>query len=131
MADAVVVIDPAKVQQFIRDGNGPVFLEMVKRGERVKAEAKRRVGKQTHNLENRIVKRVVEVDGLPAIAVGWVGVPYGILHHEGTRPHTIRARKAKVLKFYSARAGKTIYTKQVNHPGTKPNRFLTDALRVA
>lgn len=126
-----VVMDPRAIQAFINDGGGPVVRDLLVRGDRVKTEAKRLVGKKTHNLENRIVKRIISEDGVPVVQVGVVGVSYAFFHHEGTEPHVIRARRARVLAFYSPREGRTIFTKQVNHPGTKPNRFLVNALRVA
>lgn len=49
------------------------------------------------------------------------------LHHEGTRPHIITPKRANTLRFYSR--GRIVYTKLVHHPGTKPNRYLTDNLR--
>jgi hypothetical protein len=36
---------------------------------------------------------------------------------EGTRPHPIVPRNAKVLRFPAG--GRVVYTKRVNHPGTK------------
>ncbi len=37
---------------------------------------------------------------------------------EGTRPHPIVPRNATVLRFPAG--GRVVYTKRVNHPGTKP-----------
>jgi len=51
-----------------------------------------------------------------------------LLHHEGTRPHSITAGP-KMLRFSSR--GRTVYTHHVNHPGTRPNRYLTDNLYLA
>lgn len=42
---------------------------------------------------------------------------------EGTRPHEIVPRVARVLAFYSQSAGRMIFTKRVMHPGTRPYRF--------
>jgi hypothetical protein len=41
----------------------------------------------------------------------------------GTRPHIIRARHAKALRFVWR--GRMRYYKWVRHPGTKPNDFIT------
>ncbi len=128
MAQKTVVLDPAALQRYIDAGNGPVVAELVRRGERVKNGARRRVGKDTLRLHNAIVKRVVSYKGRPAVTVGFSGVPYGIHHHDGTRPHIIRPRRKKVLAFYLPKAGKVIFAREVHHPGTKPNRFLTDSL---
>lgn len=40
---------------------------------------------------------------------------------EGTRPHPIVPRNAKVLRFPAG--GGIVYTKRVNHPGTKPRKY--------
>ena len=47
----------------------------------------------------------------------------------GTRPHVIRAKNAPMLRFYWPKVGRVVYFKQVNHPGTKPNRFYNRALQ--
>jgi hypothetical protein len=41
----------------------------------------------------------------------------------GTKPHTITPKRAKVLHFVT-KAGSEVFTKRVNHPGTKP-QYLT------
>lgn len=46
---------------------------------------------------------------------------------KGTRPHIIRPRVRKVLKFTVQ--GHTVFAKVVHHPGTRKNDFLTKALR--
>lgn len=46
---------------------------------------------------------------------------------KGTRPHIIRPRYRKVLKFKVS--GRTVFARIVHHPGTKKNDFLTKALR--
>lgn len=53
---------------------------------------------------------------------------YAIYVHEGTAPHTITPRSARVLRF-PTKGGKIVYTTKVNHPGTQPQPFLMDALR--
>lgn len=42
--------------------------------------------------------------------------------NDGTPPHTIEARTAKVLRFVSN--GGIVFRRRVNHPGTKPTHFL-------
>lgn len=41
----------------------------------------------------------------------------------GTRPHVIRPRNAKALKFNVG--GRTVFARSVNHPGTRPYRWLS------
>lgn len=146
-ATARVIMDPEAVGAYIRQGNGPVMRDMSVRAERVQAAAKRQVrlghvggGERNANkravlrpnLRNTIVKRVVRgTDGNPSVLVGSAS-PIALLHHEGTRPHIIRPRNARVLVFWSMRGGAhMVFAKQVNHPGTRPNRYLTDNLHLA
>lgn len=50
----------------------------------------------------------------------------------GSRPHIIRARRQKTLKFYWNRVGRVVYPVQVFHPGRRrPNRYMQRAMRVA
>jgi hypothetical protein len=45
---------------------------------------------------------------------------------EGTKPHRIEARRAKVLAFQFA--GGMMFRRAVNHPGTKPRPFVAIAM---
>ncbi|MER7841670.1 hypothetical protein ABTY98_38745 [Streptomyces sp. NPDC096040] len=47
---------------------------------------------------------------------------------DGTRPHLIRPRRAKFLRFEVG--GDVVFTKLVRHPGTRPNPFMQRALRL-
>jgi hypothetical protein len=44
--------------------------------------------------------------------------------NDGTRPHVIRPRRAKALRFFWRKIDRVVYFRQVNHPGTRPYRFL-------
>ncbi|MGA5497698.1 hypothetical protein ACPCSP_25375 [Streptomyces cinereoruber] len=46
---------------------------------------------------------------------------------DGTRPHIIRPRRKKALRFEVR--GREVFAAYVRHPGTKPNDFLGRALR--
>lgn len=52
---------------------------------------------------------------------------YGQFVRGGTRPHKIRAVRAKALRFEIG--GMIVFAKEVNHPGTKPNPYHVRALR--
>jgi hypothetical protein len=45
----------------------------------------------------------------------------------GSKRHVITPKHAKVLRFVAS-SGRVVFTKRVNHPGTKPNNFLERAL---
>lgn len=47
---------------------------------------------------------------------------------DGTRPHIIRPRRAKALRFEVS--GRVVFSKMVRHPGTRANNFLGRALRL-
>jgi hypothetical protein len=55
--------------------------------------------------------------------------PLGKWITEGTRPHVIRAKRARFLRFYWPKVGRVVYFKSVNHPGTKANPFMSRAYR--
>lgn len=52
---------------------------------------------------------------------------YAAWVNDGTRPHVIRPRTKRYLKFQVG--GRTVFARKVNHPGTKPRPFLDRALR--
>lgn len=62
----------------------------------------------------------------PSVRVG-SDLDYAEWVHDGTRPHTIRPRRAKALRFVVG--GRVVYAKVVQHPGTRPRPFLDRALR--
>ncbi len=47
----------------------------------------------------------------------------------GSKPHVIRPRRAKALRFVVK--GKVVFARKVNHPGNRPYRFLRAAAVVA
>lgn len=50
----------------------------------------------------------------------------------GSRPHIIRARRTKTLKFFWNRVGHVVYPVQVSHPGRRrPNLYMQRAMKVA
>jgi hypothetical protein len=50
---------------------------------------------------------------------------YAAAVHEGSRPHVIRARRAKALHFVWH--GREVFFRKVNHPGTRARPFLRNA----
>lgn len=47
---------------------------------------------------------------------------------EGTRPHIVKPRRAKALRFEVG--GQVVFAAYARHPGTRPNNFLGRALRL-
>lgn len=135
-----VTIDPTKLAEFMRSPEGPVYRMLIEDGEAVKEEAKKLVGvheptpgerraRRPGTLRDSIVKRIGIENGLPAVQVG-SNDPIALWHHEGTEPHTIVPVNAPRLVFYWKKVGAVVSALRVSHPGTRPNRFLTNALAV-
>lgn len=130
------VLDGAEVQHLLVGETGPVVRYLMARGLIVQEAAKRQVGVDTGDLRDSIVKRFAMEGGQPAV---WVGVPtgsrasgYALLHHEGTAPHEIWPKKpGGVLAFTPRGSDTVVFASMVHHPGTKPNRYLTDNLPLA
>lgn len=53
-------------------------------------------------------------------------VEYADMVHDGTRPHIIRPKNAKALRFRVG--GRTVFAKVVRHPGTRARPFLDRAI---
>lgn len=134
-----VVFYPEKLAELLRGPNGPVTRMMLRVTNAVKREAVATApvyrlppegparARTPGTLRDSIVSRIVDEGGQP---VGYVGTddPVGRYVHEGTDPHVILPRNGPYLVFWSAAAGRVVYAKRVMHPGTKPNRWLTEAL---
>jgi HK97 gp10 family phage protein len=57
----------------------------------------------------------------------YTNVKYAPYVENGTRPHKIRPKTKKALKFKVG--GRTVFATVVNHPGTRPRPFLSRAVR--
>jgi hypothetical protein len=70
------------------------------------------------------------------MVVGTLGaVLYGAAHAayviEGTLPHRIVPRRARMLRFFWERMGETVVFARVMHPGTRPQDFRMPAVDLA
>ena len=55
--------------------------------------------------------------------------PHMLYQEMGTRPHPIRPRRFRVLRFLVN--GESVFARRVQHPGTKPQHFFSRGLRAA
>lgn len=126
-----VTLYPGEPKLFMNDPDGPVIKNLDLRMTRVQALSRRLVRVRTGKLLSTIRKNRGFTSRGPYVDVlaGGGGVNYTMYEHDGTRPHIIRARKAKMLRFTVG--GKVTFRKQVFHPGTKGSHFLTKALPAA
>lgn len=129
MANRFVINEPV-YQHVFESKDGTVGKDLDARAARVVQAAKAQVGVRTGGLQRSIRRYWTRERGRKlTVAVG-SNRKIAELHHEGTRPHIIRARNAKALR-YVGRDGNVVFAKSVNHPGTRPNRYLTDNLPLA
>lgn len=140
--DVTVVIDPQKLAELMRSPQGPVIRRLIEDGEVVKQGAQRRVGvyrppdsyaashrtRKPGTLRDSIVKRVTSDGQGTYVEVGSAD-PIALLHHEGTEPHEITPSRAPRLVFFWPKVGHVVSLMRVSHPGTRPNRYLTDSLQ--
>lgn len=81
-----------------------------------------------------LLKSSIRTEQMPVSQRGITGkvsanTRYAAAHHEGARPHVIRARRTRFLRFTVA--GRVVFRKSVHHPGNRPNPFLARHLQEA
>lgn len=111
--------------EILRAKNGMTDRHMRSLASKIELLAKNQVGVDTGKLRGSIHTINIH-SGMPGYRIGSSN-KIARLHHNGSRPHMIYAAKGKKLKI--SRYGTIIYREKVFHPGTKPNRYLTDPLR--
>jgi hypothetical protein len=124
MAYWIVWNEPA-LFHLLKDPTGDVGRHMFSRGLRITTAAKAKVGKRTGALEASINMSQEPTRTGQKMTIG-SPLSYAYVHHEGARPHIIRADSGGLLRF-SAR-GRVVYTREVAHPGIRPNRYLSTFL---
>jgi hypothetical protein len=135
-------LNQAEIDKMLRSPSGMVARDLVVRATRVQLAAQQQIRlghvhagptnfrKGVGNLRTSVRKRLVPSSGRggPSVIVG-SDDPIAMIYHQGSKPHVIKPRRARVLVFWTG-TGKVI-THRVNHPGTQPNRYLTDNLKYA
>jgi hypothetical protein len=114
------------LDRLLNQPGGEVGQYLQKKGNEILASARTRVGVRTGRLRASLhMRHMRDARGQYL----WIGSEesYALDHHEGTRPHVITPKTGKVLRFVSR--GRIVYAHSVNHPGTRANRYLSDALK--
>lgn len=106
--------------------SGMVGRHMHKIGVKIVAGARRQVGVKTGALRGSIYMHHRGSANGQTLKIG-SGLNYAYLHHQGTRPHIITPNKPGGNLIFS-KGSRIIKTKIVQHPGTKPNRYLSSQL---
>lgn len=130
MSASFVYFVPNKpvLNRFLHSPDGRVGRYLSKRSAIVMAAAKRQVGARTGVLRASIHMRHLRDSRGQYVRVGSIH-PRALIHHEGTRPRVIVPERQQILRFTNR--GRIVYAHSVMHPGTKPNKYLTDNLRLA
>jgi len=111
---------------YLNSPNGEVGRWLGRKGQKIETLAKMQVGKRTLKLRASIHRRQFRDRNGQTMLIG-SPLPYALMHHTGTRPHQITPRRKQILRFVSK--VRVVYSTRVMHPGTRPNRYLTDPLR--
>jgi hypothetical protein len=141
MAEVKLITDGAAMEAMLRGPTGIVARHLIRQGTKVQVEARTKAPVKTGCLQASILKRYEQgPEGLIVRIVcdttpcSPTRTSYAYFVHEGTKPHVIRARPGGVLAFKwpdGPEGDKVYYLTEVNHPGTKAQPFLRDALPVA
>lgn len=129
-ATVTAELDQQAFRQYVQADGGDVDRFTRAAAEAVADTARRLAPRRSGELARRIDVEQNRQAG--RFAPGWSVVcdaPYALFVHEGTRPHPIVARRAPLLVFYWERVGAVVAFPRVNHPGTRAQPFLADALR--
>lgn len=128
----VIYLEDRKGMAYLRSWSGPIGRDISRRIRDVEYFARATAGVRTGLLKASISSDRGYTRGGNLIARVGVNpgrdrIGYAYFHHEGTRPHIIVPRRAKLLRFRVR--GRVVYTSRVRHPGTRPNPYLTRFMR--
>lgn len=117
---------PSEWREFRSSQSGPIGADLYRRGLRLQSLAKGSAPKKTGALSSSIYLNY-KAKWNPEVLVG-SRLNYAYYVHEGTRPHVIRAKPGRVMRFrYN---GMVVYARKVNHPGqARPRKYLSMHLR--
>lgn len=109
------------------DRSAKIGLEKIKRSAQQRHRFKRKSGR----LESSVTVdfKSIKIPG-GGIHLDKGIAPYAAPVHQGSKPHTIRPKKQKALRWASQKGKAGFkFAKVVRHPGTKPDQFLYQAAK--
>lgn len=121
--------NPTGIAALVRAPGGAVAADLLRRCIRVHARAVVLCRANTGRLRSSI-RFWLDTMGGQVVGVVGTDVEYALYVHEGTKAHVIEPRNKSVLRFQVA-DGRVVFAQRVNHPGTRGNPFLRDALPAA
>lgn len=121
--DVSVTIERSRLERMLRLRGGIVERNLRRRTERVADRARQLApGSMGRYITTEIGQGPRGLSG--SVISNHPATVYVV---NGTRPHIIRPRRAKALRFQMD--GRTVFAKIVHHPGTSANNFLLRSLR--
>ncbi|MFB8347909.1 hypothetical protein [Streptomyces niveus] len=118
-----VRLDPGRIARRLRLRNGVVARRLADRTQKVARIAEREA---PGSMGQYVTWKVQDSPrGLQGVIVCDHPAVRFVL--DGTRPHIIRPRRAKALRF--AVGGRVVFAAYVRHPGTRANNFMERAIR--
>lgn len=123
MADYELRIDQAGLAAQVQPGLARAHASITRR---IAAKARQDVPVRTGNLGRSIREDPQRFAGPLRVTGGVTATArYAVFVHEGTRPHVIRPRQARALRFKIG--GRIVFARSVNHPGQRAQPFLRNA----
>lgn len=126
-----IEINGSALNRLLRSPGGPVARDMLKRGQKVRTAARRRINSRTGELARSIEVDIVIVGRTAGARIG-TELSYARFVHDGTgiygpsrRP--IRPRRGKALAFQGTTGQVVVASSQ----GQRGTHFLRNALRAA
>lgn len=132
MAVNKIVWNRPVLDNFLRSESGEVGRWLMGIGRDIKVNAVAKAGYKTGALKSSITLKHNRTFRGQSITVG-SPLNYALYHHQGTKPHIITPRRANQLVFMTPRGTggmRLVRTQIVRHPGTRPNPFLTEPMRI-
>lgn len=123
-----VRVDANRLERLLRLPGGPGARLLRRRANRV-AQRARRLGARHGSMGRYVQDPEIRGTGRHLTAVIRCTHPAAAWVIWGTRPHIIRPRRARALKFEIE--GRPTFAKIVRHPGYRGDNFLAEALRDA
>jgi hypothetical protein len=130
MAYRTITLRQRELDQLLKSPRGTVGQHMAATGGKVTREAQRlaasKLKRGTGRYQGSFRSRTISSSKGPRVRVENTA-PYAGIIEKGSRPHIILPRRGRVLRFDAG--GTTVFTRRVDHPGTRPYRILETALR--
>jgi hypothetical protein len=126
VADKIIlVLNKPVLDMYLNSPTGEVGRYLYGKALLIQQAARAQVGVDTGKLKSSIHIRRGRSGPGQYVEIG-SPLSYALMHHEGTSPHPIVPKRTSVLRFSAG--GRMVYTRLVLHPGTRPNRYLSDHL---